>query len=139
MKTYNVGIIGAGLQAKRRIAALLEFENTHIVAITSKRHKSAQILGHTFNIPIFKTWKDIVKDKNIDVIVITSYPDSHKEIAIQAFKENKHVLCEKPLAKNSKQAKSMVDTAKYYKKILKCGFNHRFHPAILEAKRIVAN
>src|SRR5437667_209447 len=137
MKTYNVGIIGAGLQAKRRIAALLEFKNTHIVAITSKKHKSAQILGDTFNIPVYKTWESIVKDKNIDVIIITSYPDSHKEIAIQAFKNNKHALCEKPLAKNSKQAKDMVDAAKRYKKILKCGFNHRFHPAILEAKRMV--
>ena len=47
----------------------------------------------------------------------------------------KHVLCEKPLARTLEECRRMIDVSKAAKKVLKCGFNHRHHPAVLEAKR----
>jgi predicted dehydrogenase len=47
----------------------------------------------------------------------------------------KHVLCEKPLARTLEECQQMIDVSQKTKKILKCGFNLRHHPAVLEAKR----
>ena len=52
------------------------------------------------------------------------------------MQSEKDVLCEKPLARDLNQAKLMVNTADSTKRILKCGFNHRYHPAVCEAYKI---
>ena len=49
----------------------------------------------------------------------------------------KHVLCEKPLCRTIEEADRMLAVAKATGRVLKCGFNHRHHPAVEEARRIV--
>jgi predicted dehydrogenase len=58
-------------------------------------------------------------------------------MSIAAMEKGKHVLCEKPLAVNLEESKAMVQAAEKYKVKLKCGFNHRYHPAIKKAKEAV--
>jgi len=71
------------------------------------------------------------------VLVLTP-PDSHAEITLAALKAGKDVLCEKPLARTEAEAREMVKTARETKRILKCGFNHRHHPAVQQAHRLYA-
>lgn len=137
MKTYRIGFVGAGLQARRRIPAINSFKNSKVVGITSQTRGSAENLAKKSDIIVYKDWQKLVRDKNIDIIVVATYPNSHEKIAVEAMKNGKHILCEKPLTKNITEAENMIQTAKKYEKTLKCGFNHRFHPAILEAKRII--
>jgi predicted dehydrogenase len=74
---------------------------------------------------------------DIDAVLVLTPPDTHAEITIAAMESGKHVLCEKPLSRTISEAKKMVKTADDNKVILKCGFNHRHHPAISEAKKIL--
>ena len=53
------------------------------------------------------------------------------------MKAGKHVLCEKPLSRTVREAEDMIQAARDNGVILKCGFNHRHHPAIWEAKRLI--
>lgn len=137
MQFYKIGIIGAGLQAQRRIPAILQSEVSKIVGITSKTKAKAQQLSEKYGITLYNDWQDMIKNKNIDIVVITTYPDSHAEIAIKAMENGMHVLCEKPLARTTAEARKMNQAAKKNKRILKCGFNHRFHPAMQEVKKII--
>ncbi|MCL5675818.1 MAG: Gfo/Idh/MocA family oxidoreductase [Patescibacteria group bacterium] len=132
---YKIGFIGSGLQARRRLNAIASFKNSQVVTIASKNPKTVGELAQKYSLKVAKNWQEIVFDKKIDIVVVTTYPDSHAEISIQALKSGKHVLCEKPLAKNLREAEEMVKIAKATRKQLKCGFNHRFHPAVLEAKK----
>lgn len=131
----NVAVIGAGLQAKRRIPALLEngqFRVSHIVDIVPAK---ARELAAQYQAQAVTSWKQIVKREDIDTVVVLTFPDSHAAIAIAAMEAGKDVLCEKPLALTLEQARKMTATAQRTKRILKCGFNHRHHPAIVEAYR----
>jgi predicted dehydrogenase len=63
-------------------------------------------------------------------------PDSHTEISLDALKNGKHVLCEKPLCRTAEEVEMLTRAVAQSGKIFKCGFNHRYHPAILEAKKL---
>jgi predicted dehydrogenase len=57
-------------------------------------------------------------------------------MSLAAMEAGKDVLCEKPLSRTEDEARAMIETANRAGRILKCGFNHRFHPAVLEAHRL---
>ena len=82
-------------------------------------------------------WRQVIKRKDIDIVDICTANDTHKEIAIAAFKAGKHVFCEKPLAMNLKDATKMAQAAvDSGKKHLVC-FNYRKIPAIGLVKQMI--
>ncbi|MBI5452607.1 Gfo/Idh/MocA family oxidoreductase [Candidatus Gottesmanbacteria bacterium] len=132
----NVAIIGAGLQGRRRLGPILEdkdYKVSWVIDIVAERAKNlAKLCGAKSG----TSWRDAASDKDVDVVLVLTYPDSHAQISIEAMKKGKDVLCEKPLAKTLDEAKKMIEVSKKTKKILKCGFNHRHHPGVLEAYRL---
>lgn len=80
-------------------------------------------------------WRRTVARSDVDAILVCTPPYNHAEITIAALDSGKHVLCEKPLSRSLGEAEAMVAAADRTRRILKCGFNLRHHPAILEAKR----
>ena len=132
----QVAIIGAGLQAGRRIGAIADDPNYEIKTIIDLQSERAEVLTKQYGGTVGTDWKTVIADPEIAVVVILTYPDTHAEIAIAAMDAGKDVLSEKPLARTSAEAQQMVDAAEKTGQILKCGFNHRHHPAIQEAYRL---
>lgn len=134
----KVAIIGAGLQASRRIPAIVD-EGTHEIALIIDRKKDrAEKAAAVWRCASATDWRAGVKDSTISAVVVLTYPDSHAAITTAALNAGKDVLCEKPLARTLRQAAAMVKAARRNKRILKCGFNHRHHPALQEAHRLFA-
>ncbi len=75
-------------------------------------------------------YEDILKDREVSAVAIVTPGSTHYKIAKDALKAGKHVIVEKPLALNSKEAKELVDIARKEGKILMVGHLHRFNPAI---------
>lgn len=130
----RVGIVGAGLQARRRGPVVSMFPDCEVVAITSKEPELSVALSKNLKCKVTNSWKELLKE-NLDALIVCTYPDSHAEISIEAMKNGVHVLCEKPLARTEDECLKMIETAKNNDVILKCGFNHRHHPAIMSAKK----
>lgn len=132
----KIAIIGAGLQAQRRAAAITndpDYVISWVIDIVPERAKRlAKQTGGQWAVD----WRKAVHDPSVDIILVLTYPDSHADISIAAMEQGKDVLCEKPLARTAKEGESMIATAKKTKRILKCGFNHRHHPAIWEAYQL---
>ena len=61
----------------------------------------------------------------------------HLEPSIEAAKAGKHIICEKPLARTSAEAKEMRDAVKKYNVKNICDFNYRMAPAIVLAKNLI--
>jgi predicted dehydrogenase len=135
----KVSIIGTGLQFSRRAPVIQESLTDKLVSISGLNKSKGLELSKKYNCDFDNSWEDTIKRKDNEVIIITTPPNLHAEITIKAIKNGKHVLCEKPLSKTIDEAIEMHATAKKYNKILKCGFNHRHHPAMLEAKLQVEN
>jgi len=83
-------------------------------------------------------WHEIVESPLIDIVDIVTPTSSHAEMAVAAAKNGKHVLCEKPLAMNVKQAEAMFAAAQKAKVVHMVCHNYRRIPAIALAKRMMS-
>jgi predicted dehydrogenase len=98
-------------------------------------HRAAKTLG--WETAVYD-WKAITADSNIDIVDICTPNDSHVEIAIAAARAGKAILCEKPLARNSGEARRMVDAVKRSRVPNMVCFNYRRVPAVALAEQMIA-
>ncbi|MGA3172437.1 MAG: Gfo/Idh/MocA family oxidoreductase [Chthoniobacteraceae bacterium] len=84
-------------------------------------------------------WRAVVADPDIDIVDICTPNDSHAEIAIEAARHGKAVICEKPLALDVPQAESMAAAVKKARVVNMVCHNYRRIPAIALAKRMIAD
>jgi predicted dehydrogenase len=131
----RVGIIGAGLQARRRGPVLVNFPETKPVVVSAIQKDHAAPLAAKLGCEAAEGWESIVERDDLDALIVATPPHLHARISIAAVRNGKHVLCEKPLARTLTEAQEMVATAKETGRVLKCGFNHRHHPGIQQARR----
>ena len=132
----KVAIIGAGLQAKRRAPAVTR-AGDEVVAVCAAHEDTAKKLAAQFGCQHDTDWRRTVSRKDVEGVVICTPPSNHKDASIAAAEKGKHVLCEKPLARTSEEARAMMAVAKKANTLLKCGFNIRYHPAIAEIRHLV--
>ena len=135
--SIKVAVIGAGLQCKRRAPVIREWAGAELKAITSLHLDHAKAMSSKMGCEASDDWKATVARSDIDAVLVCTPPHVHAEISIAAMKAGKHVLCEKPMTKTVAEAEDMVAVAKKAGVVLKCGFNHRHHPAIRDAKKVV--
>ena len=131
----HAAIIGAGLQCRRRAPVLVDSQDDKLVSISSLELPQAEAMAKQYGCAADKTWQDTIKRDDVDAVIICTPPGVHAEISIAAMRAGKHVLCEKPLTRTVAEAEEMLRVAQETKRVLKCGFNHRHHPAIWEAKK----
>lgn len=130
-------IIGSGLQAQRRGQAIFDTKGDVLVGMYSDNQETALRLSSILGCKNFYSAAELINIEEIDSVVICTPPDSHFEYAKMALEAKKHVLVEKPFTQNSSQSSALLELVKNSEKTLRCGFNHRFHPALLELKNII--
>jgi len=137
---YNIGIIGCGLIGNKRAKALENIENTTLVAVADTNIETANKLASNYsNCNATDNWNEILTNKDINVVIIATTHNSLAEIAIEAVKNNKHVLLEKPAGRNPEEIQDLINLYKKSNVKIKIGFNHRFHPAMQKALEIIKN
>ena len=133
----RVGIVGSGLQAKRRAPILKASPGTELVIISSAHLESAQALATPLGCEAAVGWDWVAERDDIDAVLVCTPPDLHHAISLAALKSGKHVLCEKPLARTLDETNEIVAAARASGRCFKVGFNHRHHPGMLKARRWV--
>jgi predicted dehydrogenase len=131
----RVSFIGAGLQTRRRAPVIVQSPDDELVEIVGTQPTPAKGLMDQFHCAWSNDWKVAVRRGDVDAIVVCTPPNLHAEISIAALDAGKHVLCEKPLCRTLQEADAMVAAARRVNRVLKCGFNHRHHPAFIEARK----
>lgn len=131
----RVGIIGAGLQGRRRAPVVRSVADTELVVISAADRESAERLATQMGCEAAVGWESVVARKDLDIVIVCTPPHLHAPISIAAMGSGKHVLCEKPLARTIEEAEGIVVAAQKAGLVLKCGFNHRHHPGIQQARR----
>jgi predicted dehydrogenase len=82
-------------------------------------------------------WRAVIGRGDIDIIDIVTPNDSHADIAIEAAKAGKHIICEKPLARSGDEAKRMLDAVSRAGVVHMVAFNYRRTPAVALARRYI--
>ena len=129
IKNFNIGIIGFGSLGKKRAqnlgkGNLLAVHDNDKSQVEKKYRK------------LFKTLNEILEDNRINLVIIATTHKYLAELTIRAIKSGKHVLVEKPGGINSKEILKIQRYSLKYKKFVKIGFNHRYHPSIVKAEKI---
>lgn len=135
MNKIRVGIVGAGLQARRRAGALQGSQDAEVVVVSAEHVDSAKRLATQLGCEADVGWEWVARRQDVDAVIICTPPHIHAAATIAALRSGKHVLCEKPLARTLSEAAEMLSVAKADGRRLKCGFNHRHHPAVSRAKQ----
>lgn len=128
--TLKVGIIGCGGIAKgKHLPALAEVNEVEIVAFCDLLIERAEEAKETFGIEsagIYTDYKEMLKNQDLDVVHVCTPNNSHAELSIAAMEADCHVMCEKPMAKTSAEAKQMIEASEKTGKKLTIGYQNRF-------------
>ncbi|MBE6792882.1 MAG: Gfo/Idh/MocA family oxidoreductase [Ruminococcaceae bacterium] len=142
MEKLRVGIIGCGGIANGKHMPALKGQAVlaEMVAFCDIIPERAEKAAKEFGVPdakVYTDYKELLKDETIDVVHVCTPNRSHCEITVAALEADKHVMCEKPMAKTVEDAEKMLDAAKRTGKKLTIGYQNRFRPDSLLLKSIV--
>ena len=132
----NIAIVGAGLIGRKRANALPK--GVKLAAVCDVNKQRAEDFAHDFNCQYEMDWMKVVKDPKIDALIISTINKYLSPIANEAILQGKHVLIEKPGARNLAEL-NKITKAFSNKTVVMFGYNHRFHPSILMAKKIIGS
>jgi levoglucosan dehydrogenase len=146
VRTVSVGLIGAGFMGKAHSLAYAVMpmffwpapampRRTVIAELNEDVAREAAI-RYGFERST-ADWRSVVEDPDVDLIDIAVPNDRHAEIAIAAADAGKHVLCEKPLARTTEEARAMRDAVVRAGVTNMVAFNYRRTPAVALARKLI--
>lgn len=131
-------IVGAGAIGNKRAAAIQRSGIGTIARVVDVDSAKAAHLASRHQAEHGVTWQDAVRQPDVDLVIVSTSNNALAEVTIAALSAGKHVLCEKPLGRSAHEAALMVGAAQSAQRLLKVGFNHRYHPALRKAHSIAA-
>lgn len=126
----GVGVVGCGLVGSRRAAVVADHPDSRLVAVADLEHGRAKAAAGLSGAAVSSEWEEVVERRDVEVVVVATTHEWLAPVAGAALRAGKHVLCEKPMSLNSRQAEELVALARASRGVLSVGFNHRHHPAI---------
>lgn len=132
----NVGVVGCGLIGTRRALTAFDSPNESLLMVADVQADAARELAAQTGAEATVKWQDIVDNEAIDIVVVATPNKFLAPIAVAALDAGKHVLCEKPPGRNVSETEQMVTAAEAAGRLLKIGFNHRYHPAVWKAHEL---
>ncbi len=135
-----LGIIGAGNFTKMTMLPVLKKLNANFKIIASQGGISGNSVAKKYNFSSSTTnYKEIFKDSEVDLVMITTRHNKHASMVIEALEANKNVFVEKPLALNESELNEIIATYNKSSTTLTVGFNRRFSPHIIKMKNLLGN
>lgn len=131
----RIAIVGCGLIGGKRAASAMKGGHT-VVAVTDLDPARAEALTRSTGAKAAAHWQDAVA-ADVDVVVVATTHDTLTPVALAAVEAGRHVLVEKPAGRSAAEVRPLLDAARATGRVVKVGFNHRFHPSLLKAKAIV--
>ena len=131
----GVAVVGCGLIGRRRAAVAAREPRSRCVVVSDLSPEAARTAAAESGAAVEVDWKKAVVRPDVGAVVVATPNGFLADIAVHALEAGKHVLVEKPMGRNLAEAERMRDAARRSGRVLKVGFNHRYHPAISEARR----
>jgi len=136
----QLGIVGAGHWAQTaHIPSFQKSKGAKIMAICDTNAKLAEQVAAKFAIPkVCKDYRELLELDGINAVDVCTSALSHYEVAREAIQTKRPVLCEKPLAMNVREARSLWREASEAKVKTKMGFTFRHSPAFRRMKELIS-
>lgn len=140
MKQLQVGLIGCGgFQMGLHVPNLQKNPKYNIRAAMDINEEAAKKAAEELGLAFWTTSLDeLLADKEIDVVFISTRHDSHAELTVKAANAGKHILCEKPMAMNREECRAISEAVKKNKVKYTVGYNRGMAPLVEKAKQLIA-
>ena len=131
----RVAIIGCGLVGQKRARALAGAKL--VACVDPDRSRAGDLARNAKGCAVFPDWRSVIRSDQIDVVIVATPHNLLAEISGAAVREGKHVLVEKPGARNVDELRGLISIAESAGVCVRVGFNHRYHPAFQQARELV--
>jgi len=139
MRKLGVAVIGTGFWGKNHARVYNELESTELVAICDRDAERAKAIADQFGVKAYTNSTSMLKNERIEAVSVYTWSTSLAKEALKALRAGKHVLVEKPMATNTKQAEKLVLTAEQNGLHFTVGFLMRFIPGLCSIREAVEN
>lgn len=110
--TLKYAVIGYGFIGRRHVNTLKQFQESDCVAVCDINPKRLQEVKDLYpDMEVYENADDLLKNADIDGVIISANNNQHKELAIKAARAGKHILCEKPAAMSTADLDEMTAAA----------------------------
>lgn len=137
----KAGIVGIGMIGSDHLRRLSNtISGVDVVAVCDIVDGKAKAALEKFGLQArdYKDYHDLIKDKEVQVVVITASNEAHADIAVAALNANKYVFCEKPLAISAADCEKVIEAErKTGKRMLQIGFMRRYDTGYVQLKHII--
>ena len=97
---YNVAMIGLGDMGQTHLKGIYLKDTINLYGVCDLQEEKARFCARKYNADKYYTdAKKLIEDEAVDIVIIATYPSSHLELLSLCLENNKHVICEKPIAK----------------------------------------
>ncbi len=134
----NIAVIGCGYWGPNLVRNFNQLNNSKVVWVCDLDQSRLDYIKELYpSVKITKDYQEIIQDREIDAACIATPVNSHFKIAKDALLGKKHVLIEKPITSNSKEAEELIRVAKENKRILMVGHTFEYNEAVNKLKDLV--
>jgi scyllo-inositol 2-dehydrogenase (NADP+) len=134
-KNYGLAIVGFGGMGNWHREFAETIEGLTVVGINDIKEERRQFAAEN-NIHVYDSLEVLLQDQKVDIVVVATPNDLHKEISIKALKAGKHVVCEKPAMMSSKELEEVLAVQKETEKLFVVHQNRRWDEDFLTIKEI---
>lgn len=139
-ESIKVGIIGLGRSGRDiHCNTLLKDSKYKIIGVVDSIDERLAKAKEDLKCSVYKDYKELLVDKEIELIVVATPSHTHCRIAIDALDAGKNVLVEKPMAISVKEVDEMINASEKNEKILTVFQNRRFYPDFLKIQEIISS
>jgi predicted dehydrogenase len=132
------GLLGAGEIARVFSNGMRFTDSGRVTAVASHTPGKAERLADAFGIPQrYHTYDALLADPQVDAVYISTINPYHAEWAIKAAQAGKHILVEKPIAMNAREAAAIIEAARANDVFLMEAFMYRCHPQTQKLAELV--
>ncbi len=132
----KAAIIGAGVMGRTHAASCHALPGMQVAAVADLRPEAAQALAAQYDAAAC-TAADVFDDASIELVVVATSTESHKDIVVGALEAGKHVFCEKPIARRLDEGLAMLEAARGASGTAMVGHVLRFFPEYAGIKRLL--
>jgi predicted dehydrogenase len=130
----GVAIVGCGLIGRKRAAAL---GGARLVACADvDRARAEALAGTSAGAEATDDWRAAIDRADVGLVIVATTNDALADIARAAVEAGKHVLIEKPAGRSVAEIDELIDAARRHRRLVRVGFNHRYHPALRKAREL---
>jgi predicted dehydrogenase len=144
-KPRRVGLIGAGWYGKSDLWRLMQVAPVELVSICDP---DKRMLAETLDIAAqrqksakpprtYRDYREMLKEKDLDIVVVGSPDHWHALQAIAAMEAGADVYCQKPISRDVREGEAMLDAARRLKRVVQIGTQRKSTPHLIDAKKQV--